>query len=498
MSTRGFHEADLRAVIDDSADAIISISSGGSILGFNPAAERLFHRDAHSTIGQPVNILMPEPHRSGHDAYMKRYLDTGVKRILGIGRRVECIRPDGKCFPAYLSVSEVRTDGHITFTGILRDLTEQQAIEDELRRTREQQLLTVEFAPIGIATLDRDGNLMSLNKAGARISGYASADVIGSEGLSFLHLDDQEHIRRSFARLLRDEADHSISTHRLRAANGCYRTAQFYIAVAHDSSGRPNVLICMFQDLTDQHALEAELQMQRERLAHLSRLHTMGEMAAGLAHELNQPLAAISTYAQVAHRLLGSSNTNSVELKSVCSKIADQAKRASLIVENMRSQTRKTSTRRESVQLNDLVASLKTLIDIDARYDNVSVVCEPEGIPSVYADRVQIEQVILNLVRNAIDAVRTVKDQAGTVRILTRTTDNGSAELSVVDNGPGVAAEDVESLFEVFYTTKKSGTGMGLSISKTIIEAHAGEIGYRRAAEDGAEFWFSLPPENRE
>ena len=308
-----------------------------------------------------------------------------------------------------------------------------------------------------------------------------------------MHVDDQQHVRRSLRALLTRRIDHTVSTHRLRAADGRYLPVQLYIAVAHDGNGRPRSLICIFQDLTRQLAAETELQIQRERLAHIARVDTMGEMAVGLAHELNQPLSAITTYSSAAKRLFGDRIDDWPELADTCDKITEQARRASNIIEKLRALTRRQTTERERVSINRLVENLKPLIDIDSRHTGVRIELDLATLPDVLADPVQIEQVILNFTRNAIDSVRLLEPERQHVAIRTYADAGGDVGLCVSDRGPGVAAENRSHLFDAFFTTKPDGMGMGLSISRTLVHAHQGEIGYRDRPGGGAEFWFTLP-----
>ena len=292
---------ELTALVEQSLDAIVSIDGTGRVRSFNPAAERLFQYDAADVVGQSVNQLMSAADAAAHDGFVQRYLDTGERRIIGSGRAVQCRRRDGTQFTAHLWVTEhASTDGRV-FTAVLHDLSDRLRIADELARTREQLSLTVEYAPIGIATLDIRGRILGFNRAASRTSGYARDELLGFEGINFMHVDDQQHIRRSLRALLTQRIDHSISTHRMRAAKGglCASTA-LHCCCARQQ--RPATLADLY--VRGSHAAiggpKQSCRWQRERLAHIARIDTMGEMAVGLAHELNQPLSAITTYTHAA------------------------------------------------------------------------------------------------------------------------------------------------------------------------------------------------------
>ena len=483
----------LLSVLENAVDAIITIDVTGRILSFNPAAERMFLHSATAITGCNVNLLMPAPHQTNHDNYIRRYLETGERRIIGIGREVDCLRSDGTRFPADLSVSVSGSGDDTVFTGIVRDLTERYRMREKLRRKEQELSLTLQHAPIGIVTLNPGGKLLSINRSGTRMTGYDEKEVVGTDGASFMHVDDQASLRRVFRELITGITEYSSSTHRLRTASGDYIPVRTYNAAVSDAEGRISMLICMFQDLTEQRANEAELQIQRERLTHVARLNTMGEMAVGLAHELNQPLAAISSYAQAGKRLLTDAAKNSADLEHACEQIAMQADRAGGVIHRIRALTKRSVTEKKYINVNSLIADLMTLIEIDAHHADVRLKMNLDEIPGVYADSVQIEQVILNFIRNAIDEVRGLDETKREVLVSTTLMNGDTVRVSVEDQGPGIDRNIAERLFESFFTTKKSGMGMGLAISKSIITAHNGKIGCGSTPEGGAVFWFTLP-----
>jgi len=238
----------------------------------------------------------------------------------------------------------------------------------------------------------------------------------------------------------------------------------------------------------------------------VSRLATMGEMAAGISHELNQPLAAIANYAQACTRLLRMPGADMPEISGALEQISGQALRAGEIIRRIRSLVRNEDVRREPQDINDLIREVHTLLASDARvHDGRLELDLAPVLPKVTVDGVQIQQVLMNLVHNAFeaqgtDAVRNEAarsfDSAGTgfeVRIATRPTDAGDVEVSVSDLGPGLPGEVEQKIFEPFFTTKPTGTGLGLAISRSIIKAHEARLGYRANQPRGACFYFVLP-----
>lgn len=358
-------EAHLKSILDTVPDAMIVIDTSGHILSFSSAAERLFGWYADEVVGQNVSVLMPEPHRSAHDGYLKRYLETGEARIIGIGRVVVGCQRDGTTFPMELAVGEVLSLDQRFFTGFVRDLTE------------------------------------------------------------------------------RDEA-------------------------------------------------ERRLQKLQSELIHISRLSAMGEMASTLAHELNQPLSAIANYHGGMKLFLeGRQDETANHLREPVNAVSQQTLRAGEIIRRMRNFVARGETDREIVPLTPLVEEAAALALVGVKQTGIRVHFHlRKGTDLVLADRIQIQQVILNLIRNAIEAMETVTDRNLTV---TTRTEGKTAIISVADSGIGLLPEIQAHLFQPFVTSKPEGMGIGLSVSRTIIESHGGRIWAENNPSGGTTFHLGLP-----
>jgi two-component system, LuxR family, sensor kinase FixL len=233
------------------------------------------------------------------------------------------------------------------------------------------------------------------------------------------------------------------------------------------------------------------------RLLHVSRMATIGEMAAGVAHELNQPLTAIATYAQACERLLGRPDVDPADLREALRQIADQALRAADIIRRLRTLARTQQSEHAPAAINSLVREILDLLQADARVHDVQLSLDlAEQLPNVLVDSGQIQQVILNFVRNGIEALALGTPGPRQIVIRTSLTPEREVEMAVIDNGPGLAPEAIERMFDPFFSTKSTGTGLGLAISNTIARAHRGCIGYRPTAPHGACFYIHLPEHN--
>jgi C4-dicarboxylate-specific signal transduction histidine kinase len=231
------------------------------------------------------------------------------------------------------------------------------------------------------------------------------------------------------------------------------------------------------------------------RLLHVSRMATIGEMAAGVAHELNQPLAAIANYAQACTRLLARPDTDRAELQQALAEITAQAARAADIIRRLRALARSQQSARTPASVNALVREIIDLVESDARLHGVQLSLDlADNLPQVVVDAGQIQHVVLNFVRNSLEALA-AHPGAGRVQIRTSVGAGGDVELVVTDNGPGLTAEAMARLFDPFFSTKESGTGMGLAISNTIARLHGGSVGHRPNEPSGACFYIRLPAE---
>lgn len=360
-------EEHLRSILATVPDAMILIDEMGLILSFSAAAEKMFGYAEVEVVGENVSMLMPSPDRERHDGYLKNYRDTGVRKIIGIGRVVTARHRDGNTFPIELSVGEAWVSDKRIFTGFVHDLTERRAADKRLR----------------------------------------------------------------------------------------------------------------------------DLQTE---LAHVGRLSEMGTLASSLAHELNQPLTAIASYCQGAAALLeGAPDTEQLQMaRDALRDTAEQALRAGQIVKRMRDFLSHGETEHELESLSNLVTEANALALVGSREHgiDVQVRLDPRA-DEVFVDRIQIQQVLFNLIRNAIDAM-----MESTTRSLSIASDDGPdgfVTINIEDTGSGISEPLAPQLFQPFITSKQTGMGIGLSICRTIIEAHGGRIWFEPGPERGTVFRFTLP-----
>lgn len=266
-------------------------------------------------------------------------------------------------------------------------------------------------------------------------------------------------------------------------------------ALQRDEQGNPVAVLETNNDITERKRAEEALQKVQTELAHATRVMTLGELTASIAHEVNQPLAAIVTNANACLRWLGGAQPNFVEARQAVERIIKDSYRASEVISRVRTLVKKTPPRNFPVDLNEVIREVLALAQSQARRNLVYVKQElANDLPAVLGDRVQLQQVILNLVINGIEAIAKSRDGERELAVRSSRDEADNLVVAVRDTGGGIAPENIDRLFDAFFTTKADGMGMGLAISRTIIESHGGRLWATPNSPKGAVFQFQLPP----
>lgn len=485
-------EARYQGVIDGSVDAIIIIDDTGRIETFNLAAESIFGYRAAEVIGRNVSILMPEPDARRHDGYMHNFLSGGAPKIIGIGREVVGRRKNGETFPMDLGVGEVRGSSRRRFVGNVRDISRRRRLEQALALQEQELRLIFEHAPIGIFTLGFDGRFTRVNPALARLVGYSEPELLAMHCIDLTVPADRARMTQHLSDLVLGVSPTCRCELGVAHRGGAVLAVSLQAVVA-DNGPQSSFIIGQIVDRTAELRSEQESADARERLAHVGRVTTLGEMASAIAHEINQPLTAISAYAQACKRLFDRRVEEPELIYESLEAIATQALRAGDVVRRIRGFVSHREAGRANADLNEILNSVLALGAIDATSNRVQLTMDfAPDLPPVLVDSVQIQQVCLNLIRNAVDAMQEQPESTRQLAITTRARD-GKVEAVFSDKGPGVSPDIRARLFQPFQTTKPEGMGMGLSISQSIIAAHDGLLHYADRPGGGAEFTISLP-----
>ena len=378
-------------------------------------------------------------------------------------------------------------------SGIAEDITERKLMEERLRTGEELWRAAFENNPTMYFMMDSAGTVRSVNPFGAEQLGYTVDELVGRPVLDVFHPDDRADVARNCAALFERLGETAQWEFRKIRKDGRMIWVRESARAVPGPAGEPIILVAC-EDITDaKRAAEALARVQGE-LAHVTRVSTMGELAASIAHEINQPLAAIVANANALRRWLAHDPPELEEVRQASTRIADDGKRAGAIVDRVRALSRRAPPTRESLVINDVVMEVLSLISSEAQ--KCGVLVEPalsSGLPVVLGDRVQIQQVLLNLSINAIESMSALAEGPRRLVIGSSVDEEGRVQVAVADTGAGLAPEAAQRLFEPFFSTKPRGLGMGLAISRSIIESHGGRLSVAPNGPRGAVFRFGLP-----
>jgi len=362
-------------------------------------------------------------------------------------------------------------------------------------REREARIsLAAESADLAFWVLYPEQNTAWMSEKGRAMYGFTLQEPLTRESLvSRIHPDERVAVQAAFDQACGSQQTFEIK-HRIVPPYGKTRWVIVRGRCLWDEHGNVPEIIGVTIDLSAQKQSDLQLQVQREELEHLSRIALIGEMTASLGHELNQPLTAIANNAAAARRFLDRGQIDPATLKQLLGDIAAASHRAGEVIDVIRAMARKGKSTRSLLNLNAVIADTLRLVRSDILVRETTVVTDFDSrLPDVDAAQVQIQQVLLNLIMNALDAVSALRLAQRRIIISTRREKGPCAEVSVRDFGTGLPADGPEKVFDHFFTTKAEGMGMGLTIARSIVEAHAGRLGAENADGGGARFFFRLP-----
>ena len=472
-------------VFANMSDAVIITDLDGRITDWNPAATRVFGYQREEMLGRGVGRLyvLQDPHAVESEVIAE------MARSDRWSGKLHFVRKNGSSGTCETVVVPLRNQAgeRIATVGVNRDITERTRIEAELARSHAILAAIAEGTDDAIFVKDLQGRYVMINRAGARLLGKSVIEVIGKQDTELFPPDEAEAIEQIDRRVIdsgvcstiEETISFSASPTRLLTSKAPWRDAM------------RNVIgvIGIARDVTERWRAQELAQQRQTELAHVLRLKTMGEMAAGLAHELNQPLAAVTNYARGCIRRLNDRTITTEDLLRVMEEVSAQAMRAGNIIRRLHALVRRHPSRQEHFEVNELIRGAVELVDAPLRHAGITL--ELRLGPALYVDGdpIQIEQVVLNLVKNASEAM----PDGGSLFIESAPSHDNTVEISVSDTGPGVTDQELGTIFDPFITTKSTGLGMGLAISRSIAEAHRGRLYGGNRPNGGAIFRLLLP-----
>jgi len=490
------------AILDSSLDCIVAVDHEGCITEFNPAAERTLGYDREDVVGKHMaDVIIPPSLREKHRAGFARHLATGESRVLGQRVEMTALCADGREIPVEIAITRILHDGPPSFTGYLRDITQRKRNEEallethaKLARSEERWRSVFENSAIGVALTELNGRFIAANPVFQKMLGYTEEEL-GQLSFMDITVEEDRNLNRMLVNELLEGKRRQFQIEKqYRRKNGNTVWARNSVSVVPGTERSPGFLMALSEDVTERRLAEEALNETRSELADMARLTTLSTLTASIAHEVNQPLSGIVTNASTCLRMLDANPPNLEGARETARRTIRDGNRASEVIARLRALFGKKNAPFEMFDLNEAVQEVVAL-SISELQRNRAVLRSDLAVdlPAVLGDRIQIQQVILNLLRNGYDAMNMVDDRPGELLIKTECDEKGGVRLSVKDSGVGIDSEIEKKLFEAFHTTKSDGMGIGLSVSRSIIESHQGRLWAIRNEGAGATFLFSIP-----
>ena len=488
-------EERFQRVVEASPCGMIMMDTAGMIIYVNPQVEAYFGYTCAELIGCSVELVLPEHTRSAEVLEASRYR-AELADPIPMQQDVMGRRKDGSEFPMQVGLSLLPGPAGETLLATLVDLSDLKQREEQLWRDKAFLRQILDINPGLIFVRDVEGQFTLVNQTMADLYGTTPCDLVGKTDADFNpNIDEVVAILRADREVLATGREQFTAEERITDAKGACHWLQTIKRPIVEQDGIARQVLGVSTDITARKARELEIEMQRNELAHLSRVTMLSELSGSLAHELNQPLAAILSNAQAALRFLATETPDLKEVSEILRDIVEDDRRAGGVIQGLRLLLKKGEMRRESIDLNDAVRAVLRLVRSDMLNSDVegstSLV---SGLPNVRGDRVQLQQVLLNLVVNACEAMSSEAVESRRLVVTSEICDDGLVKICVTDQGRGIAAEDLEKVFEPFVSSKAEGLGLGLAVCRRIVEAHGGRLwATHNSSGRGACFCFTVP-----
>lgn len=517
-----------QGLFDAIVDSAVLLDKAGRIINWNTGATALFGYSKKEVLGRSVNLiydrnypfpkLIQEIHlhqkkwqedtlfirKNGIKGHCKTYLcpihtsEQTKTHALLIHQNISTFKKTEEEF--YKTRSMLNDQLHYLLNGFWNSntllLDALNNLEQTEKRLRESELrfhLLAENATDVISRHTPDGTYLYVSPASQSSIGYDHDDLIGKNIHKLIHHDDQSKIKKAFTRR-RENTNNKPIVYRIKRKEGEFRWFESNIRLILDEQTRIiSEIQLASRDITDR-VLDKKARLRGQQLAHVFRLSTMEEMASGIAHEISQPLAAVVNYTRGCIRHLGNHIHDRNQLRDIMEKAAIQAERAGEIVQRLKNFFCKGQLVKTSCKMNNVVRETVSLIKSELTNSKTKIDFEfDKNIPHIFIDKIQIQQVLLNLMQNAIEAMQEGHTKEKRIHIQTKSTHTDTIEITLSDTGPGFTKEIIHKAFMPFFTTKAHGRGMGLAICRSIIEAHGGQFTINPNATNHSWIRFSLP-----
>lgn len=471
-----------RGILEVAPDGMLTIDETGCIEFVNPAIVEIFGIEAQDLIGQNVSLLMPTPFDVEHDGYLENYRRTQKQKILGQGREVMARHRDGTSFPIELSVSEVFEGSRRLFAGTIRDISRRRESEVRIRDDRDRLRQIFDSAVDGIIAINVQGIVLEVNPAVERIFGFPADEILGQNVKMLMPPPFREEHDEYIERYLETGKRRIIGIGREvrgRRRNG--EVFPLYLAISEGVVEHERVFTAFVRDLE-------ELRDTEERARRAEQLAEVSTISAGIAHDVGTPMTTILGYAELLQK-----TSTQPKNRERAGHIVDQVRRVKDLLQTLLDIARPQNSKPETISLVEVLDHSLGFFREKLKGRGIVVETNYSPVPQVIANRDRLEQVFLNLIVNAVDAM----SSGGTLSVRLALSSPEVVEIRISDNGCGIEPQVLEHIFEPFYTTKErgKGTGLGLLVSQRIIHDHGGKITATSEPGVGTEILIRLPIE---